>query len=69
MSICRLGIVQKKKEEEEEAVSGEHWMFFSAALWAAGTTQIHQRGREGNDSVRLDSDRVIVCRYEHAGEA
>lgn len=43
-------------------------MFFTA-LRAVTTEQSLQRGKRGNDSVRLDSDRVITRMYENTGEA
>lgn len=44
-------------------------MFSFAALLAVTTVQMLQRGKGGNYSVRLDSDRVIIRMYENTGGA
>lgn len=55
-------------EKKSKTVTAQHSMFF-AALRAVTTEQSLQRGKGGNDSVRLDSDRVITCMHENRGEA
>lgn len=44
-------------------------MFSFAALLILTAVQMLQRGKGGNYSVRLDSDRVIIRVYENTGGA